>query len=135
MTKRPPASMVRRARTVSPGAEHGRDRAVANRHPAVHDDVGLDDRQSLTRRSASITSQRLFHHVAVRVGPAELEEPPEVAHVVARLGIDVSKRISSSLSPARHSTPPFGSMNSAVPKYWRSAGPPASLPTLLTPPT
>ena len=43
MTKRPPASMVRRAGTVSPGRSTAAIEPSADREPAVHDDVGLDD--------------------------------------------------------------------------------------------
>ena len=100
-----------------PGA--ARPRSTPSRIASPHSTTasGLTTRQSLTKRSASITSQRLFQDVAVGVGPAELEEAPEVAHVVARLRDRCRRR--GSRPPCRPRGPctlPLGSMKSAVPK-------------------
>src|SRR5687767_14436046 len=88
-TKRPPASMVRRAVTVSAGRSTAAIEPSRIASPQSTTTSGLTTRQFSTRRSASITSQPLVQDVAIRVGPAELEEPPEVAHVVAHAGIEI----------------------------------------------
>src|SRR5262245_10977025 len=89
MTKRPPASMVRRAGSASPGRSTAAMAPPRTARAQSTTASGFTTRQFATRRSASIGSPRLLQDVAVGVGPAELEEPPEVAHVLAYLGIDV----------------------------------------------
>src|SRR6185503_3694100 len=69
--------------------EHRRDRAALDRQPAVHHHVGLDDAAILDEEIGRHRLRLLSYQVSVRVGPAELEEAPEIAHVVARPGIDV----------------------------------------------
>src|SRR5262245_58130011 len=89
MTNRPPASMVRWAGAVSPGRSTAATVPSWITRPQGTTVSGLTTRQSLTKRSAAIASTRLLQHVAVRIRPAELEESPQIAHVVACLGVDV----------------------------------------------
>src|SRR4029077_16266137 len=88
-TKRPSASMVRRAVTASPGRSTAAIDPSRMASPQSTKPSGLTTRQSRTNRSASIGSARGLDHVAVGVRAAGLHEAPEVAHVVARLGVDV----------------------------------------------
>src|SRR5258706_11308727 len=87
--KRPPASMVRRAVTVSPGRSTAAIDPPRMASPQSTTPSGLTTRQSRTNRSASIGSARALYHVAVGVRATELQEAPQIAHVVADLGVDV----------------------------------------------
>src|SRR5260370_23904536 len=88
-TKRPPASMVRRALTVSPGRSTAAIAPPRMASPQSTTPSGLTTRQSRTNRSASIGSARALYHVAVGVRATELQEAPQISHVVAHLGVDV----------------------------------------------
>src|SRR3989441_3758343 len=88
-TYRPPASIVRRASTVSPGASAATITPSRIARPHSTTASGFTTRAPLTNRSAVTVSDRVFQDLAVGVGAPELEEAPEVARVVAHLRVDV----------------------------------------------
>src|SRR5688500_2530592 len=88
-TYRPPASIVRRASTVSPGASTPTITPSRMARPHSTMASGFTTRAPLTKRSAVTGSDLVFQDLAVGVGTPELEEAPQLARVVARLGVDV----------------------------------------------
>src|SRR2546428_422738 len=90
-TYRPPASIVRRASTVSLGASAATITPSRIARPHSTTASGFTTRAPLTNRSAVTVSDRVFQDLAVGVGAPELEEAPEVARVVAHLRVDVGE--------------------------------------------
>src|SRR2546425_2859310 len=88
-TWRPSASSVRRASTVSPGPTTAATRPSRIARPHSTTASGLTTRQPVRNRPAFTPLRRRPEDLAVGVRATELEEAPELPHVVARPGIDV----------------------------------------------
>src|SRR5919106_2964337 len=106
-TGRSPASSVRRALAVSPGASTATTRPSRMTRPQSKRASGRTTRASLMNRSA-VTASGRAEDLAVGVGPAELEEPPQVAGVVARPGVDVGVQDLVGLAPGPPDAVPAG---------------------------
>src|SRR6266542_271335 len=88
-TGRPPASSLRRAVTVSPGARTATILPSRMANPQSTMASGFTTRAHSTKRSTVTGSGRAADDVAVRVGAPKSKKPPEVPRVIADLRVDV----------------------------------------------